>query len=154
MSFTYSEYCKRMRTQGKRPISEEEFNLKKDELRETAQDAKDLSERAKESADSTNGGILKFEIMVNNDLVTTFDISSNGGFGRALAGGLLLGGAGTLAGAMTSKQKGKSIVRDDFSYTLVVKTNDLFYPAFVCDFDTKEMAYCIMSTFELLYKKK
>lgn len=59
MSFTYSEYCKRMRAQGKRPISEEEFNLKKDELRETAQDAKDLSERAKESADSTNGGILK-----------------------------------------------------------------------------------------------
>lgn len=59
MSFTYSEYCRRMRSQGKRPISEEEFNLKKDELREMAQDAKDLSERAKESADSANGGFLK-----------------------------------------------------------------------------------------------
>lgn len=45
--------------QGKRPISEEEFNLKKEELRETAQDAKDLSERAKESADSVEGGFLK-----------------------------------------------------------------------------------------------
>lgn len=59
MSFTYSEYCRRMRSQGKRPISEEEFNLKKDELREMAQDAKDLSERAKESADSLEGGFFK-----------------------------------------------------------------------------------------------
>lgn len=59
MAYTYSEYCKRMRAQGKRPISEEEFNLKKDELREMAQDAKDLSERAKESAESLDGGFLK-----------------------------------------------------------------------------------------------
>ena len=59
MAYIYSEYCKRMRAQGKRPISEKEFNLKKDELRETAQDAKDLSERAKESADSLEGGFLK-----------------------------------------------------------------------------------------------
>ena len=59
MAFTYSEYCKRMRNQGKRPIPEEEFNLKKEQLRETAQDAKDLSERVKESADSVEGGFLK-----------------------------------------------------------------------------------------------
>ena len=33
--------------------------MKKEESRETAQDAKDLSERAKESADSLDGGFLK-----------------------------------------------------------------------------------------------
>ena len=59
MSYTYSDYCRTMRNQGKRPVSEEEFNLKKEELRYSAEDSRDLSEATKNKADSAESGFMK-----------------------------------------------------------------------------------------------
>ena len=77
MSYTYTDYCKSMRSQGKRPVSEEEFNLKKEELRDKADmfrgNAKEARARAKQREGGFLKGLLSFLASMNESMAKQLD---------------------------------------------------------------------------------
>lgn len=63
--------------------------------------------------------IIEFELLEDGDSIT------KGGLGRAIAGGVLLGGVGAVVGGVTGKKKTKSIVN---SLQIKITLNDINNP--------------------------
>ena len=63
--------------------------------------------------------IIEFELLEDGDSIT------KGGLGRAIAGGILLGGVGAVVGGVTGKKKTKSVVN---SLQIKITLNDINNP--------------------------
>jgi len=96
--------------------------------------------------------LIDYEIRVDNEIVVTSHTKGKKGAGRAIAGGLLFGGAGAVAGAMTGKSKSQTTSNQTeiHHYTLVVKVNDLSKPSFVIELDSVNIAEDVVSIFDIL----
>lgn len=87
--------------------------------------------------------ILGYDLSV--DSVT---IQSNGkNIGRMIVGGLLFGGAGAIAGALTGPKNTNSKAKDD--YVVRLKLNDFELASVEIPCRDREMAYRLLATFEL-----
>lgn len=73
-----------------------------------------------------NPKIYKFEDIVEYELLEDGDSVTKGGLGRAVAGGLLLGGVGAIVGGVTGKRKSKSVIN---SLKVKITVNDFQNPA-------------------------
>lgn len=58
-----------------------------------------------------DGGIYKYDELLSFELLEDGDSVVKGGLGRAVAGGLLFGGAGAIIGGVTAKKKTKNICK-------------------------------------------
>lgn len=54
--------------------------------------------------------IFKFEDIVNYELLVDESSVASGGVGRAIAGGILFGGAGAIVGGVTGKKRSKNVI--------------------------------------------
>lgn len=79
---------------------------------------------------SSNGiKIIKFNNLLSVELLEDENIKiSSGGLGRAVAGGVLFGGAGAIVGGVTGRKKTKSIVKSlKVKITIKDKINPVLY---------------------------
>lgn len=100
--------------------------------------------------------IAEYELLENGDSIT------KGGLGRAITGGILLGGVGAIVGGMTGVKKSKSVIN---SLKIKITVNDFQNPAVFINFITSQtkadsfiyktnykMAQQILSTLALIQK--
>ena len=80
--------------------------------------------------------IFTFDEIVDYDLYENNESISSGGLGRAVAGGLLLGGVGAIVGGVTGKKKTKSTCE---SMYLHISTTSYFFPSLMIPYITKEI---------------
>ncbi|MEG2786393.1 MAG: zinc ribbon domain-containing protein [Romboutsia sp.] len=69
--------------------------------------------------------IFKFEDIINYELLVDESSIASGGLGRAIAGGVLFGGAGAIVGGVTGKKRAKGVIE---SMKIKITVNDLQYP--------------------------
>ena len=96
--------------------------------------------------------LIDYEIRVDNEIVVTSSTNTKKGAGKAVAGGLLLGGAGAIAGAIAGNAKSTTTETQTeiHHYTLVLKVNDLLKPSFVIDLDSIQIAEDVAATLYIL----
>ncbi|MGJ0961047.1 SHOCT domain-containing protein [Faecalicoccus pleomorphus] len=80
--------------------------------------------------------IFTFDEIVDYDLYENNESISSGGLGRAVAGGLLLGGAGAIVGGVTGRKKTKSTCN---SMYLHISTTSFLFPSLMIPYITKEV---------------
>jgi hypothetical protein len=73
-----------------------------------------------------NPRVYKFEDIIEYELLEDGDSVTKGGLGRAVAGGLLLGGIGAVVGGVTGKKKNKTVIN---SLKVKITVNDFQNPA-------------------------
>lgn len=96
--------------------------------------------------------LIDYEIRVDNEVIVTSNTKTKKGVGKAVAGGLLFGEAGAIAGAVAGNSKSTTTEtqKDIHHYTLVVKVNDLSKPSFVINLDSVQIAEDVVATFDIL----
>jgi len=88
--------------------------------------------------------IIEFELIENGETVTS------GGLGRAVAGGVILGGVGAIVGGVTGKKKSKSII-DDFKIKLLL--NDFQKPTVYIELLNKKKIKTNSNAYNDIYEK-
>lgn len=78
-----------------------------------------------------NPRIYSFDDIVEYELLEDGDTITKGGLGRALAGGILLGGVGAIVGGVTGGKKSKSIIN---SLKIKITVNDFQNPTVYINF--------------------
>ena len=77
---------------------------------------------------------LDFSDLLNYDLLEDESLVTSGGVGQALIGGALFGGAGAIAGGITSKRSQKKKIE---SLIIKITTNSFSYPCYMIPLITK-----------------
>lgn len=90
------------------------------------------------------------DIEILNDESVTYKRSAN--IGKVIAGGLLFGGAGAIAGAL-SPSDGESVKKSS-KYAVRILLNDFSLALVELPCDTREVAHRIVATFNLLLENK
>lgn len=90
----------------------------------------------------TPNDLLDYEIRVDNEVVITSKTKTKKGVGKAIAGGLLFGEAGAVAGAVAggSKSTTTETQKEIHHYSLLLKVNDLSKSSFVINVDSVHLA--------------
>ena len=96
--------------------------------------------------------VIDFEIKVDNEVVITSKSQTNKGFGKAVVGGVLFGGAGAIAGAIAGNKKTDTSQsqREIHHYTLVLKINDIHTPSLVVELPSLQLAEEVATTLAIL----
>ena len=97
-----------------------------------------------------------YEIKVDNEIVVTSKTKTKKGIGKAVAGGLLFGGVGAIAGAAAGNSKSKTTEtqKEIHHYSLVLKINDLSKPSYVINIDSQQIAEEIVATLDIFSNNK
>ena len=92
--------------------------------------------------------ILSYEILRDNKVVISSHSYSKKGVGKAVAGGLLFGGVGMVAGALAANTKTytRSTQQEITRYKLVLRINDITNPSFILNVDSLKIAEEIFAT--------
>ena len=100
----------------------------------------------------TGKDLKDYEIKVDNEIVVTSKTKTKKGAGKAIAGGLLFGEAGAIAGAVAGNSKSTTTEsqKEIHHYTLVLKVNDMMKPSFVIELPSLEVAEEVTATLMLL----
>lgn len=80
--------------------------------------------------------IFSFDEINDYDLMENDIAVASGGLGRAVAGGVLLGGVGAVVGGVTGKKKTKKSVEN---LALQITTNDFYFPSIIITYIDKEV---------------
>ena len=96
--------------------------------------------------------ILDYEIKVDNEVVVTSKTNNTKGFGKALVGGVLFGGAGMIAGAIAGNSKASTnqSQKEVHHYSLLIKLNDILTPAFVVNLPSLQKAEEVATTLAII----
>lgn len=97
-----------------------------------------------------------YEIKVDNEIVVTSKTKTKKGIGKAVAGGLLFGGVGAIAGAAAGNSKSKTTQtqKEIHHYSLVLKINDLSRPSYLINIDSAQIAEEIVATLDIFSNNK
>ncbi len=98
--------------------------------------------------------LIDYEIRVDNEVVVTSKTSTKKGIGKAVAGGLLFGEAGAVAGAVAgdSKSTTTQTQTEIHHYSLVLKVNDLAKPSFIVNIDSVQIAEDVVTSLDILVR--
>ena len=100
----------------------------------------------------TSEDVLEYEIKIDNEVVVTTNTQNKNGVGKTIAGGVLFGGTGAIAGAVSAN--GKSVTRQSqkerHHYTFLLKVNDILNPNYVVDVPSLRVAEELVTTFVLI----
>ena len=98
--------------------------------------------------------ILDYEIKVDNEVVVTSQTVTKKGVGKAVVGGIFLGGAGAVAGSIgaNSKTTTSQSQKEIQHYTLMIKLNDIFAPSFVIQMDSLQVVEEVVATLAIICK--
>lgn len=88
-----------------------------------------------EAAMKPDDKIFHFEDLDSYELIEDDSAISSGGLGSAIAGGVLLGGAGAIVGGMTGKKKQKKTIEN---LVLQINTKDISFPCIMVTYIKKE----------------
>lgn len=104
----------------------------------------------------TPDDLIDYEIRVDNEIVVTSKTKTKKGVGKAIAGGLLFGDAGAIAGAVAgnSKSSTTSVQKEIHHYSLALKVNDINKPSFITNIDSAELAEDVIATLDIISKHK
>ena len=96
--------------------------------------------------------ILSYEILRDNKVVISSHSYSKKGVGKAVAGGLLFGGVGMVAGALAANTKTytQSTQQEISLYKLVLRINDITNPSFILKVDSLKIAEEIFATLSII----
>lgn len=83
-----------------------------------------------------NATIFSFEELIDFDLLENNNSIASGGLGRAIAGGLVLGGVGAVVGGVTGRRKIKGTCE---MLVLQISTNNMFFPNLMITYINKEV---------------
>lgn len=83
-----------------------------------------------------NGTIFRFDEIADFDLLENNNTIASGGLGRAVVGGVLLGGAGAIVGGVTGKRKTKATCD---MLVVQVSTTNMFFPNLMITYINKEV---------------
>ncbi|HBP43085.1 MAG TPA: hypothetical protein DD621_00110 [Clostridiales bacterium] len=105
-----------------------------------------------------NFGPFDINQLLNVQIVTDNNIlyENKNGHIPMLAGGILFGSVGAIAGSMITNQKQN--IKNKVSYHLILKINDIRIPSFYIETEDSDLVYKFINTIELLrpqnqYKK-
>ena len=96
--------------------------------------------------------LVDYEIRVDNEIVITSKTKTKKGVGKAIAGGLLFGEAGAVAGAVAGNSKSTTtqVQQEIHHYSLVLKVNDLEKPSFIVNIDSVQIAEDVVTILDIL----
>ena len=96
--------------------------------------------------------LVDYEIRVDNEVVITSKTKTKKGVGKAVAGGLLFGEAGAIAGAVAGNSKSTTTQtqKEIHHYSLVLKVNDLTKPSFIINIDSVQIAEDVVTSLDIL----
>ena len=96
--------------------------------------------------------LVDYEIRVDNEVVITSKTKTKKGVGKAVAGGLLFGEAGAIAGAVAGNSKSTTTQtqKEIHHYSLVLKVNDLTKPSFIVNIDSVQIAEDVVTSLDIL----
>lgn len=96
--------------------------------------------------------IREYEVKVDNEVIVNSNSVSSKGVGKAIAGGLLFGDVGLIAGAINSDSKTSTITshKEIKHYQLVIKLNDIINPVFVLETTSLQNIEEIVTTLEII----
>ncbi len=96
--------------------------------------------------------IREYEVKVDNEVIINSNSVSSKGVSKALAGGLLFGDAGLIAGAIGSDSKTSTITsqKEVKHYQLVIKLNDIVNPVFILETTSLQVVEEVVTTLEIL----
>lgn len=99
--------------------------------------------------------IIEYEIMQDDEVITNSITKTKKGKGRSLAGGLLFGEAGMIAGSIGASSKSRTSETQNVihHFTLKLRVNDMLKPAYVIKLDSMKVAEEINSILLILTKK-
>lgn len=102
----------------------------------------------------TGKDVLEYQIRVNNEVVITSKTQNQKRVGKAIAGGLLFGGVGMIAGSLAANGKSTttSHQQEIDHFVLVLKVNDIIHPSFVIELSSLEIAEEIVAIFAIIYQ--
>ena len=97
-----------------------------------------------------------FEIRVDDEVVVTANTTNKKSAGKAIAGGLLFGEAGAIAGAVAGNSKSVTTENQKVihHYSLILKFNDMQKPSFVFNLNDVNVAEEILALLEILNESK
>ena len=98
--------------------------------------------------------LIGFEISVDNEVIVEYTTKTKKGVGKALVGGMLLGGAGLVAGAAAGNSKSRTTgkQREIHHYKLILMLNDLKKPSYILDLDSIEVVGNIKAVLSMIVK--
>ena len=96
--------------------------------------------------------ITDYEIRIDNEVVATSTTVTRASLGRAVAGGLLLGKTGAIAGAAAANSTSRTTTRsrEIHHYTLCLRVNDILKPSYVIRISTLEKVEEVLGTLIVL----
>lgn len=97
--------------------------------------------------DYKHSDIRSYELVVDDEII----ITNKQGVGKALAGGLLFGGAGAIAGALSSNTSTKKTNNKKYTFKLYLEDFDLPYVELPCE--NREKAFLLIETFKMWEEK-
>lgn len=101
----------------------------------------------------TGQDILDYEIKCDNEVIITSNVHSKKGVGRSIVGGLLFGGAGMVAGAITSNTRTtvNTTQKEVKHYMLALRMKDITKPSFLIKLDSLSIAEEVFSTLGVIF---
>ena len=96
--------------------------------------------------------VLEYEIRIDNEIVINSKTKSKRGVGKSIVGGMLFGGAGMIAGAISenSKLETSQSQKEIHHYTLVLRVNDILKPSFVIELSSLQTAEEVVATLAII----
>lgn len=104
----------------------------------------------------THNDVLDYELRVDNEIVVTSNTKTKKGVGKAVAGGILLGAEGAIAGSIAASQKSTTTTsqKEVHHYSLVIKVHDLVKASYVISIDNNQIAEEAIAVLDLVIGNK